>query len=500
MNMPLDSRDDVSFTSAVPDSVLKGDKLFLQHSPLKTLLIMSIGPIMMLGSQSLVEFLDLYQITNRFKDEKGVNPVEIYGFLTSLFNLIMFVGSYFNQCINVYLPRLIGAGDKDIAAHVAVDLMRIAVIFMLIISAGIYFLVPPVVRFMGCPETMVKDCMRTFFIIVICEPISVTLSLAMGFTQGIGMSFMSGIFKVTEVIIQTGLFTPLFLFAFKVGPYLVKLSQVIAQSLCGVTFLVLIFAGKFLLKPNWRLLFGGFRKETLKALVIGIPMFLNSIVSLLPPTLILNFMTKLVDTDDAKRAISAVIAVFMRIQQVTIAVPNSIGMGFISVGSHSSGAKMYSRYLRLYYYTLGIAVGFAFVAMPFMIFKPEWIAGILISKPQEMKFAKKILPIPFYTECLNAYVLITCFFFVTQGKKIFAYIAPIVRITVLVSGSILFSKGKNVKPQKIMYVFCISDIIISIIYSIVATIHLVRLHKESKNESQYHSMILDSQTSIVQIH
>lgn len=464
----------------------KDDDLFMKHSAIKTLLLMAIGPVLnTLGSAS-TEIIDLALINKRFSDMTENSPAQVYGFLSSVFLFMNFFASYFGQAVSIYVPSLIGAGKKDVVPQVFADVLRFGILGMIIVPFALYFSTKPIAKFMGCPDDLLDDCLRTFFPILFGGIFLVISNVTGGIMQGYGKSFTSGLFTVITSITQSGLLTPIFLFVIKIGPRLVKLPQVIAALVTGIAYLILLFKGSLGVKMEWRALFRKPVKETGNAMLLALPMLFGMIIMMiLPPTLLLVFMTKLVDASEDKKALSAAVAVFTRIQTFALAIPNSLTSSFLSTGSHAKGAKQYRRFLIYFFTTLGFALGVSFIMSPIMIANPRLIAKGFLSNDLEIFYAERILKIPFYTQILNTIDNTIGVMMVTLQNKVLSALFPIMNLLFLIVGPFILSINAKGHPERVMYLYTIADLVDFVVFGGAAIYYVIKLVKLSKQDEKY---------------
>lgn len=135
------------------------NKRFTKHSPLVTLLIMSIGPLSNLISV-LFETLNMYLISKRFNQNEDSHAVEIIGFSSQFQNLISLIGNFFGQCFLTRISSLIGSGDHERAAYLCSDIFKLAFIVSILYGIFLFFIVKPFLHFVGTPETIFKKAYK----------------------------------------------------------------------------------------------------------------------------------------------------------------------------------------------------------------------------------------------------------------------------------------------------------------------------------------------------
>ena len=113
------------------DSSIEAENLrFTKHSPLVTLLIMSIGPLSNLISV-LFDTLNMYLISKRFKNVENSHAVEILGFSSQFQVFVSLIGNYFGQVFITRVSSLIGSAERERAANLTSDLFKLSLFVLL---------------------------------------------------------------------------------------------------------------------------------------------------------------------------------------------------------------------------------------------------------------------------------------------------------------------------------------------------------------------------------
>jgi Na+-driven multidrug efflux pump len=132
----------------------------------------------------------------------------------------------------------------------------------------------------------------------------------------------------------------------------------------------------------------------------------------------------------------------------------------MAAGSYAHGAARFERQLRVFLWGLGISFAILMIGTPIMLGKPEWMVRMWISDDAEMEMARKLVKIPFYVNFLNAVNDCVTSFVITMRYAYSAMIPSLVRAVVFVSGTVgLYYTGKA-DPVRMMWSFCINDLVV----------------------------------------
>jgi Na+-driven multidrug efflux pump len=174
-----------------------------------------------------------------------------------LASLIRFVcegiSFYFAFASIIKVPMLIGEGKQVEAWQFIVDLYRVGFALSIPFAIVVYFLCEPMLRYMGCPEFMLPDSMKYITPIAWTIPLFVILQLSMGVIQGEGRAVLCGILQFGVVSLNCAVVSPIVFFGIKAPLSWSGFPYVISHGIPGTVLMVLIFAGKFSLKPRLEL-------------------------------------------------------------------------------------------------------------------------------------------------------------------------------------------------------------------------------------------------------
>lgn len=271
------------------------------------------------------------------------------------------------------------------------------------------------------------------------------------------------------------------------------MGNIVASSIVGVGMLILMYKGKFSLKPKVSHLLEKFSPEIKKAIVNGIPLVLSFIVMIIPPVLILQTMTS--NYKDQSKDIGGVFAVFTQISTVNTAIPGAFCQSFLSARTHAFGSNNMKRLIQLFLWTLLFNSVLSMTVSLIVIPGKSFICKSFLNDQAEIELAEKMVPIPFYTSPLQAIGLTISMLMITIGKPLFSFIPMLSQVIILSAGSkIMAMKVKN-DVTKIMYIYNISDIFVFFLYLcfIFVPIKVIKGKMKESNKTTSSVVIVDNQ-------
>lgn len=440
---------------------LEENQRFTKHSALATLLLMSIGPFSLIF-QAIAEVVDMFLITKSFKNRPNSQAVEILGFSGQLNTISNILGLFFGQSLTTRISSLIGSGERQLASHLVSDAIYLCTLSSFIYISIFVFIIIPFLKFLNTPAYMLYPTFKYLIPAIVSIPLTNLANIGYFYLQSIGNSILAGLVKVVSYGLQIGVFSPLFLFVFKVSTTFMKMGNILGSAIVGVGMFVLMYMGKFSLKPKISDIFDKFSPEIMKAILSGIPLLLSFLVMVIPPILILQTMTS--TYKDQSKEIGGVFAVFTQIATVNTAIPGAFGQSLLSAGTHAFGSNNMKRLIRLFLWTL-LFNGLLSLSVSLIVIPGKsFICKSFLNDPIEIELAEKMLPIPFYTSPLQGIGLTLSILMITVGKPIYSFIPLLSQVIILSAGSkILSLKFKN-DVTKIMYIYNISDIFVFVLY------------------------------------
>ena len=483
LNEPLNQMDQIETPLISSDinnqsDIEKENQRFTKHSALVTLLLMSIGPFSLIV-QAIGEVLDMKMITKSFEKDPDSRAVEILGFSGQVGNILGYIGTYFGLSLTTRISSLIGSGDRSTASHLVSDVFYLTILVSTIFAAVFVFIIQPFLKFLGTPDYMLAPTFRYLIPTLVMLPITNIATIGQYYLQSIGNSILSGCVKVFCYVLQLGIFSPLFLFGFKVSTTFMKIGSIIAGIITAIIMTILMYRNKFSLHLQIGDIFDKFSSELPRALLFSVPLILSFVVFVLPPILILQTMTS-TDKEHSEQ-IGGVFAVFTTIGTVNQAIPGAFGQSLLSAGTHAWGSNNPKRLIHLFFWTLLFNSCLTLLVSIVVIPGKSFICKSFLADPMELELANKMIPIPFYTSPLQGIGVTLSMLMIIVGKPLFSFIPQIVQMLILCAGcKILAAKNKD-DVTKIMYVYNISDVCVFILYCVFLFIPIREIKKKINN-------------------
>ena len=480
---PLISNDDLHHYTEDKTGVVHGDERdkFTKHSALVTLLLMCIGPLTTL-IQVTAETLDMWEATVAFKDRPDAKVATLYGFCNAVVQTTIYLGLYFYQVITCVVPKLIGEGEHEKATQATVDCYRGSFLLGMIFPIGFYFCIRPFLRFVGCTEDLLEE--GVYFVLPPTVGMFVVMwfNLTIAFFLSIGSPGFSALTRIIGNSLQSGFYTPILLFALHCSTRFIRLPMILSQATLELVAIPLIFSGKFSIKPHLNMLFKPFTKEFFRGLLLGLPVIFQYLCVVLPPTLILNSMTKNIPED--KDPIGSSFGVNNRLLSYANGFQLIFTMALITVGSEAYGSKSYKRMFKYFGWALLFMLIICSILEPFLVLKPEWFSKIFLHDPHEIEVSKKIIPVPNYSliaqplnNGMNALLVI-------MRYPLLALFVQALQMIFLCVGSKVLPIIFKDDPYKIMLIYPITDFTLVFAYLIMLIYPLVKLRKQIREDKE----------------
>ena len=168
--------------------------------------------------------------------DKESHAIEILGFTGQISGILGYLGLYFGQALTTRISSLIATNERDTASHLVSDIIYLTVLVSIIFSTAFVFVIRPFLRFLGTPDYMLNPTFKYLIPTLAMLPITNLSTIAMYYLQSIGSSILSGCVRVFTYVLQLAIFSPLFLFGFKVSTTFMKIGSIIAGFVTAAVF------------------------------------------------------------------------------------------------------------------------------------------------------------------------------------------------------------------------------------------------------------------------
>jgi Na+-driven multidrug efflux pump len=450
---------------------------FESHTPLVTILIFAIGPLMFNTGISFHDAVDFLWISSSFHS----SALKVVGFASLVRFLCLSVAIYFSQACVSKVSGLLGEQRVRDAEIVVSDLFRIAILTMLIVPIAFFFITEPMMIFMGCTAAEALQGREYLTPILIAMPLITMFQLSCGFLQSEGRSVLCGIMQLSGFALNCGLFAPLMLKVAKVSLPYAGVSFAMSQSIVGLLLLVLIYRGKFNLKPHIRDWLGGFHKNAFHGMLIALPFLVNVLASALPPMILLKLVMSVANSQGHGDPVGIVFPVFIKLNSAINSVSLGLCQGFLGAGSYAYSSLNYDRYLALFKSVAILGWCYHIALMPLMVFRPEWPARIWISEPDQLDWAHRLIHIPYYTNSLIPLSVAIINFLLSMKKAIVSLVLTLIRGSLYIAYSYIIYHALAQTPEHLMYAYNADDVTLFLLGVACAVPQLVRLFREKRD-------------------
>ena len=476
MNEPLN--DFADSDDGMQTEVAKDEASFTKYSPVATLLLFAVGPSSLL-SQAIFETIETLVIASRFKNEPEANAMAIIGVTPLPIMISTYLCIYFGQAVIARISKVLATGNRELAARIVVDIFRCAIIAGVIFPFCYVWCVKPLLRFINCSEEILDAAYR-FCLPAVFGTVFIAVDyVALNYLQSIGRPILTFFIKLAGNVLQVLILTPLFCLGLKVSTDYLKIASVASQGIVGFTLLGLIIRGKFSLPIRPRMFIECFIKDSFNALLVALPIVVLGICYLLPPNVILRCMNS-IDPEHSKE-ISAVTGVSSRFYSIASALGMTFGSGFLSPGTHALGRGNSKRMWKIFAWAALFDIVPVTLVGVVVISSPVLVAGGFLSSESEMQYAKKMLPIPFYTITLQSIGVLCIMMLMALGNTWLSGLVGIFHcIFVCVGAVVLQHKVKH--TWDLLYLYNVSDVIVCMIYMIGIFIYIKKGKKMSMAE------------------
>ena len=470
------------------------EKRLGKQSPLITIILLSIGPLISQTVQALYGVVNLFWVSKTI-GEKGI---EVFGAVFIVDFFAMGISNYLMTALDIRISYLFGENkNTQECSQIYIDFLRVAVILGMIVPAIILPITRPVIEWFGSDKEISYMCLQYMIPPSAGCVVNFIYMISCGLIQSEGHSIVFGISQAASLIFNMGLFCPLFLVAFKLPIWGASLATLCSEGLVGLILTILIFMGKFTIRPSFRMFVRKFSPETWASLKIGIASLISSLADSLPSLLLQKYMNSAAKAIGAYDLVIQVWGVLEKLYMFVGGVNEAFSIGLMPSSAYAYGAKRYNRMLRLAFHATWIAILISIIYAAFMIFMPEKICSIWNKDPAFLDWCKKIIPPVFYlTPCFTIQYMVPALF---QGMQKVTLSSILATVTVLLPmplfATILYFTNKK-SPEKIIWTYPFADGFSCTVCIIFAIIVLCKLRNSPKDEEIVKSTSIESLSSL----
>lgn len=311
--------------------------------PLKTLLLLSIGPLCSQITSVLYGIINTIWIS-KYVGEVGMSAVAIdvvWELTGRAFGLFISIAA------STQISALFGRKQFEVCEQVACDLYRVALICGCIVPAILIPINKPFSRWFKASDAAIQQAYDYIIPQAAGNVLTCIFYTNIGFLQAEGRTLLVGIIDIVSLGCGMGILNPIFLGVLKTGIAGPSYSTIIADGVPGIILTILYFCGKFGVKPKLRGLIKPFSKNTLQGLLVGSSMLISQISISVPAIFLRRLMGASISNPNDYDVFMAGFNVVYRINMLTACVIMAFCTGFLAPAAYAYAAKLWKRYIML---------------------------------------------------------------------------------------------------------------------------------------------------------
>ena len=439
------------------------------YPPLKTICRLTIGPLLSQVIQSLYGLMNSFWISKTI-GEKGMTVMSII-VVVDFINIAF--ANFFNICMSARISYLFGSKQEINAPQVVVDLHRFCFIIGVLVPAVLLPVSLPLMEWYGADEEIKSMGFDYLLPQLCCCFVNYTYMSMCGLLQAMGHSIIYGVCQVTSAVLNMAVFDPLFLVALKTGMWGASLATVLSNFCPALVIYIMVFSGKFAVKPKFKSYLKKFNPHCFSALRVSLSQLISNLAGSIPVLLLAKYMALSGEAVGKYEVYMAAWNVNDRLYSFTICVCNALNQGFLPAASFAYGSNRMNRLLRLGLFSLFLgSVWSAFCCIIIQCLSRE-ISSIWGSDPDFIEASSEMLRIGFVTCFLNqaTYTITACLQAIKMVvlsivTSVCTYLLPLP----IFSSIFYFTDKKN--PERLMFSYIVNNIWSFLVVCVIAAIKL----------------------------
>ena len=426
---------------------------FGKHTPLVTVLRLCVGPLLFNLTHSFQDAIDYWMIKLAY-DETGLSIIGFANFFRYLCNGM---ASFPGQSTIIKVSSLLGEKRHDEAAQVVTDLFRFSAIICIIVPIIIYLCARPIMIFMSCPEKWIPEAIQ--YAIPVCVMMFMTsiFRVSCGMVLGEGRSILYAFMHVIILACNCFIFDPIFLVWLRLPLWTVAVSYCLSLGLPGTILMILIYSGKFTVKPTWRMFLNKPSIETWHAIKLSFSNLLTFLTGAFASMVFYRYLY-IASGRAGVPEMTAVMPVTIKIYNLIGEITIGLAAGMLSAGAWAFSARKYHRVLWLGFWAVLLAVIQQVLMTPIMLVKPTLITQIWLSSEASKRVCDKYMPIIFYANMLLAIHETGTDMLLATNRPYLAMVPIATRGVCFTLGSYIYWLGGKDDPASVLFVFPSIDI------------------------------------------
>lgn len=393
------------------------------------------------------------------------------------------------------LSLKLGEGDKKSAAKSIGSSITLTLVVSIVVSVIAYIMLPKLVYFFGCTESVYKYAVDYGRIVIVGAPFMIMYSSMSSIIRADGSPAYSMVMLVVGAIFNI-ILDPIFIFVFHLGVAGGAIATVIGQ----VVSFIIAFAYLFKVKSvTLKKKYFKIDKDILRVLSLGLSSFITQMTILVLFVFMNNMMTKLgASTKFGSDIPLSVYGVISKINSLYISTVLGISIGAQPIIGFNYGAgnekrvKETIKKVLIINFIVGIIFNIVFILFP------RELASIFISSTDSsyelfMEFAELMCHSFLLVICLNALEMTSSIVIQSVGNVFKSTAVSFIRqIILLIPISLILAFVFNKGLYGVMYAGCIADAICFVITSFILLSEYKKLDIKESKEVNLESKSLNS--------
>lgn len=354
--------------------------------PLKTLIYLSIGPVIAQVAGALKGIVSTVWISLTL-GEIALAAISLIGTLDSISRSF---GFFLGSAGAAKISQLYGQKQENEASQVVVDMIRVSIVMGIIVPAILSPITKPIALWLGANDE-IAELGYVYMLPINILTFSTILFIALGgCLQGEGRSMFFSILNMFALVVNVIVFDPLFLLGFNTGIWGASFGQALAEFIPFFIIFVMYFMGKFAVKPKFNQFLKPFSPHTLPSLSVGLSQLLVNLSTLIPAFLVRKFMGLAYPADRFQDAMAGYNST---LRYVTLAgsVLIAMNMGYLPAASYAFASKDLRRWLWLTFHCNWISFAWSAITSIITSVFPRQLSGLFGHSPGYLKEATGIL-------------------------------------------------------------------------------------------------------------
>jgi Na+-driven multidrug efflux pump len=449
--------------------------------PLKTIILLSIGPLVTQLVASIQSFIDSLYVAKAI----GSKGIEVFGAVY----VVEFLGQAFAQFLmaglSIRLSYLYGAKLLTECSQLYVDFLRLGAIFGIILPCTILPVTRPIVEWFGADEELSEMCFQYMIPNTCLSVFFMVYLISCGVIQAEGKSIVFAGLQCIAFVFSVFLFDPLFLFGFKTGTYGASLATVLSQGLVGAGVTIATFNGKFIPKPTLRMFIEPFTEETKHALKMGISTLVENLSLTFPTMLMQKFVNMAAQRIGKYNEVLVVWAINEKLYLIIGGICIGFAQGYLMSASFAAGARLFKRFFSLTLHALWISTLTSTLLSLVIVFAPRTISKPWTEDPSILDVSENMLPIMFYTSFTLGlqYIAPAALQALKKVKRatILCFVTLLIPMP-LFSTILYFTGDGKTNPARIFYTYTCNDMFAVLCCGIFIAVPIYKIWKLPENE------------------